>query len=101
MENETYTIELKDGTTFTNLMLNGNNYLSETPFDETKLTIGNFHDIKINNIPYTNMIARNYWHDTIDGLYHLIIDNLTPLELLQEEMEAKLDYLSMMTDVEL
>jgi len=97
--NETYKITLADGTIIDNLILNGNNYITTQEIDESKITSTNFHTITINDIEYNNMTLRNFWKDT-DG-YHIVISELTAQEKFEAQINAKLDYIAMMEDIEL
>lgn len=109
MDNTTYTITLYDNTVIDNLTLNGNNYISQEDVGEDNFTVDNLHQITItqkdengdiiSTTEYTNMKCTNYWQDT-DG-WHIVLHELTSQELLAIDINAKLDYIAMMTDIDL
>lgn len=96
---ENYTIILYDSTIIDNLTLNGNNFISPVDVGEDKLTLANLSRITINGVEYTDMVLRNYWQD-VDG-WHIIISEATPQEKFEATINAKIDYIAMMEDIDL
>ena len=96
---ENITLILADGTVIDNLILNGNNIISQIDVGEDKLSTVNLSRITINGVEYRDMLLRNYWQD-IDG-WHIVISEITPQERYEERINAKLDYIAMMEDIEL
>lgn len=96
---ELYTITLYDGTVIENLTLNGNNFISQTDVGEDNFSLANLSHITINDIEYTDMVLRNYWQDT-DG-WHIIISEATPQEKFEARINAKIDYIAMMEEIDL
>ena len=99
MEEGLYEIELLDGTVIGNLTLNGNNFISQVDVDINNLTASNLSRIIINGVEYRDMILRNYWND--DDGYHIIISEMTPFERMEVQLNAKIDYIAMMEDIDL
>lgn len=95
---ETHVIVLSDGTTLTNLGLNGNNYISSEPvYAET--FDGKLMSITIDDIPYENMelihildMGNEWWF----AFRELTID-----EIRNMKVRSDIDYLAMMSDVDL
>lgn len=96
---ENITLILADGTIIDNLTINGNNLISQTDVGEDKLSAVNLSRITINGTEYRDMLLRNYWKDT-DG-WHIVISEITPQERLEARINAKIDYIAMMEDLEL
>lgn len=98
-----YNIKLADGTELKNVELNGNNFITAESGFGSVLTPANLTSVEISdgNISesHENMILTNLW-EASDG-WHFIIREMTENEKLRLELEAKLEYLAMMTDVEL
>ena len=98
-----YTIKLKDGTTLSNLELNGNNYISQEEVEQSIFSAYNLTRVEISDGEKTevceNMTCCNFWRAN-DGT-HIILRPLSHEEMLRAEMDAKLEYIAMMTDVEL
>ena len=97
-----YTITLADGQQIRNLELNGNNYISKRHVDESIFTPTNLTRIAIsdgkNEEVYENMAISNFWTQE-DGT-HIIFRELSYYEKMMTALEAKLDFVAMMTDVE-
>lgn len=79
--------------------MNGNNIIPETEVADDELQESNLIKVRIDNTEYENMVCCNNFK--IDGRQHLIIRPLTERELKDRDIEAKLEYLAMMGDVEL
>lgn len=96
------TIKLADGTLLNNIELNGNNYISKVPVDESLLTNLNLRRVEIigeTTEVLENATLCNFWEQA-DGT-HMIFRLLSEPELKQEELNARIEYLAMMTDIEL
>lgn len=102
MDNKTYTITLTDGTIIENLTLNGNNYiskeqLSEEMFDDNCRTIvisdGEKEEVH-KNMELVQIVENNneYW---------FVLREITEQELAQLQIQSSIEYLAMMTGVEL
>ena len=94
---------LADGTEIKNLTRNGDNFISDTKVDEslfagnlTTLTITDGEDVTIemNNAELIQQIE-------YQGKYWLCFRELSERELKDIDMEAKIEYLAMMTDVDI
>lgn len=98
-----YKITLSDGTEIKNLELNGNNYISQNTVDESVFTPANLTRVRITGEDVEeiieNAILTNFWTDD-DGT-HIIMRPMTLEERKQEELNAKLEYLAMMADIDL
>jgi hypothetical protein len=102
-----YTITLADGTVLSDLTLNGNNYVSKTPIEKSVLSSKNLKHISINDgkvtKEYDNQVLEQLTtYEEDDGKeYHFILRDKTGDEIFREDVDAKLDYLAMMTEVDL
>lgn len=96
-----YQITLADGTTISDLRLNGNNFISKKRIRESVFD-GNLSDVVINDGEHdevhTNMeliqitkMGSEYW---------FILADIPKERLEKEQLRADIDYLAMMTDVE-
>lgn len=102
MEETRYTITLADGTEVSNLRLNGNNYISDTPVLEelftdncSPLTVSDGDTEEVHENAELIQIAQygdEYW---------IAFRDLTPAEIDSIKMHSDIEYLAMMTDVEL
>ena len=79
--------------------LNGNNIIPAVEVAEDELQQSNLVKVHIDNVEYENVVCINNFK--VDGKQHLIIRPLTARELKDRDIEAKLEYLAMMGDVEL
>lgn len=84
-----YSITLNDGTTITDLELNGNNFISQDEVDEEIFTPDNLKHIQVsdgeNVEEFDNLMLSNFW-EADDGT-HIIFRDKTPSDLLQERLE--------------
>ena len=98
-----YSIKLADGTKLENVELNGNNFITTDSEIENVLTPANLTAVEISDgnitASYENMICTNLWHQE-DG-WHFIIREMTQEEKRQLEIDAKLEYIAMMADIDL
>lgn len=102
MDERIYKITLADGTVIDNLKLNGNNYVSEKELTDD-IFIGNLDTVTIDDgdmaLTYNNMELiqlKKY----ADG-YYFILKEMSEAELQEIKVRADIDYIAMMTDIEL
>lgn len=98
------TITLQNGTTIKDLMLNGTNYISGRHIDES-IFRGNMGTVTFDDDDGGRKVMRNaelIQQVTYDGgsTWWLCFRELSQRELLDMELRAKIDYIAMMTDVE-
>lgn len=102
MEERNYTITLADGTTISNLKLNGNNFISQTEVTsdmfEDNLSAVEIFDGETTTRMYN---ARLIQIARCNNEYWFIIDEIPQSELVNMQLQANIEYLSMMVDVEL
>lgn len=102
MENKTYKITLTDGTVLDNLKLNGNNFISDTPIDE-EMFIDNCVSVTISDGSteelHENMALVQIMK--INEEYHFILKDLSTDEIERIKTKADIEYIAMMTEVEL
>ena len=98
MEETTFTIELADGTQIEGT-INGNNYITQQTVTEDMLDDLSLIGMKINDQELDNMTCCNLW--TAQDGTHMIFREKSREELAREEINAKLEYIAMMTEVEL
>ena len=79
--------------------MNGNNFITDQDINLKILSDENLVHIRIDNDDYLNYTCDNLWHEN-DGV-HFIIREITSDEWLLREINAKLEYLAMMTEVDL
>lgn len=103
LDKSPYTIKLADGRVISNLRLNGNNYISETQITESMFD-GNLSEVVITDKNgfeehHKNMALVQIMKVKQDYLF--ILRDKSALELWQEQVAANVDYIAMMTDLEL
>lgn len=102
VESRTYKITLADGTVISDLRLNGNNFVSKSRISETKFD-GNLSEVIINDgevdeihgpmaLVQVTKMGDEYW---------FILRDLSKNELEMAQIRANIDYISMMTEVDL
>lgn len=99
-----YTITLADGTKLENLELNGNNFVSKTAIDESIFTSKNLKRVTIvDEDGVTQILEYQVLEQLVqyDDEYHFILRDRTSDEDFKEDINAKIDYLAMMMEVEL
>lgn len=102
MDEKIYKVTLANGTVIDNLKLNGNNYISKKELS-ADMFLGNLGTVTINDggkdVVYENMtlvqIAK------YDDEYWFILRTMTKKELQEIKNRSDIDYIAMMTDVEL
>lgn len=98
--NKKYSITLGDGTVLKDLRLNGNNFISLAPITEsmfennlTHVVISDSTDEEVHD--YMQLVQIAQYPDE-EG-YHFVLIDISPDELRLMDMQAKIEYLSMMT----
>ena len=102
MNEQKYSITLSDGTTITNLTLNGNDYISRTPIDPNIFSYNcspivisdDMHDEIHDNMELVQLIKVNdeYW---------FILRDVSIEELAKIKLQSDIEYVAMMAGVEL
>lgn len=103
MEEKTWKIELADGTTLEGLALNGNNYISAK-----KLTEDTFEG-NLSHVIITDSDGKVEEHDNmalvqiqkVGTKYWFILRELTAQEIRDAKIQANIEYIAMMADVDL
>lgn len=102
---ESFKITLSDGTQFKNLKLSGNNYISKTKITEKDFK-GKLSKVIIEN--ETKGISEELEHmelvqilDYGDKGYYFVLRQLSADEIDKIKTKADIEYLAMMTDVDL
>ena len=94
-----YTITLHDGTEIKNLSLNGNNFISDTPLEES-LFAGNLQTVHISgpdmDKTHENMELVGIRQD--DGKYWFVLRELSAQELIEQKMMADIAELTAASD---
>lgn len=103
---KSWKITLSDGTTIENLRLNGNNFVSEAEIKKEmfdgkllKVTIEGIEDGKKVVNEYKNMELVQIVHYE-DG-YYFVLRELSQEEINMAKIQGNIEYLAMMTDVDL
>ena len=98
MNENTYTITLADGTKLSNLHLNGNNFVSESPIIKEQFEY-NCSPVIISNCTFEEKHENmELIHLQITGdQYYFILADIPEQELFNQKIMANLQYLSMMT----
>ncbi|MCD8119770.1 MAG: hypothetical protein LUE29_09895 [Lachnospiraceae bacterium] len=102
MDDKTYSITLADGTVLDTLSLNGNNFISKTAIS-ADIFESNLSSVTINDgetdKTYTNMTLVHLTE--YSGEYWFTLRELTSAEIKEMQLYSDLEYLAMMTGVEL
>lgn len=102
MDEKFYKITLADGTVIDNLRLNGNNYISDKELT-ADVFLGKLNKVVINDgerdVVYDNMTLVQIVK--YDEEYWFILRTMTKRELQDLKNRADIDYLAMMSDIEL
>lgn len=102
MDEKTYSITLSDGTVLSDLGLNGDNYISETPVDP-EVFVDNCSPIIISDgeveelhenmsLVQVTKMGNKYW---------FVLRDISVTELEKIKMQSDIEYLAMMSDIEL
>lgn len=99
MDETIYRVELGDGTTFENLTLNGNNYVSQSEITEEDFTdlthvIITGSDGSVQELGESELVQVAHYSDG----WYFILRELTAAEISRRDMEAQTFYTAMMTD---
>ncbi len=97
-----YTVTLADGTELAGLHLNGNNFVSDIPLTKEQFEF-NCAPVTISNGAITEThenMELNHLQVT-DGKYYFVLLDISPEELWKQKVTADMQYISMMTEVEL
>lgn len=103
MDENIYKVVLSDGTEIGNLKLNGNNFISAEPIDES-VFVGNCSPVTIGNG------ASEEIHDhmelvqiieQIPGEYWFVLRDISEEEIARTKMQADIEYVAMMSGIEL
>lgn len=104
---KSWKITLADGTKLENLSLNGNNFVSENEITED-IFEGNLLKVKIEGINEEGQeIIEEHNHMELiqiaqyDDGYYFALRDLTDEELEKMKMQSDIEYLAMMSDVDL
>lgn len=92
------TITFPDGEILDDLEMNGNNFVTSKALDE-KFFENNLDGVVIDGVTHDRMVLDAV--QTIDGKCYFIIRDMTENEIFQADVMGKIEYLSMMTDVEI
>lgn len=98
-----YTITLSDGREIRDLHLNGNNFVSDEEITEemvqdglSHITISNDRGLieEMDNVKFTQCLP-------IDGQYYFVLTPYTNDELWKMQVESNMQYMAMMSDIEI
>lgn len=103
---KTWKITLADGTQLENLRLNGNNFISDTKITADTFS-GNLSKVVIEGIEDGKETIQEYEHMELvqivhykDG-YYFVLRELSQDELDKIKTQADIEYLAMMSDIDL
>lgn len=102
-EEKFYSVTLADGTKLENLELNGNNYISKKPIDQS------LFDYNLDRVTISDGETEEIYQDMAlihvkelpGGLYMFALRNLSQDELGKAKLRADIDYLYMMTETDI
>lgn len=92
-------IELSDGSIIQNLEVNGNCLISENNIKNELLTDEMLSEIVIDGVTYKNITLVRKWVQ--DNKIWLAFRQKSEDEIWKEQCKSNLDYIAMMTDVDL
>ena len=97
-----YKITLSDGQTISGLTLNGTNFVSKDKIDES-IFDGNLSTMTISDgeTEYTMKNVELIQQMELKGEWYLAFRELSAQELRDMEVDAKIDYIAMMADVDM
>lgn len=102
MNDKIYSVTLADGTTIENLRLNGNNFVSDVEIDKSVFD-GNCHSVMISD-GETKTVHENMECVQVTQMgeeYWFVLRELSESELKEAKIQASIEYIAMMCDVEL
>lgn len=101
---KSFKITLADGTQLKNLKLSGNNYISKVKITEddfkgklSKITIENETDKTSEKLEHVELVQIVHYEDS----YYFVLRQLSADEIDKIKTKADIEYLAMMTDVDL
>ena len=104
-----YKLILEDGTTIENLTMNGSNYVSETEIDESifednlsTMTVVDEDagtEETLENVEFIQQVHYENFHGNTG--YYFCFRQLSERELKDLEVQAQIDYIAMMADIDL
>lgn len=103
---KSWKITLADGTQLKNLGLNGNNYISETKITEDDFK-GKLSNVIIEGKQDGNKIKETHEHMELvqitkyDDGYYFVLRDLSEEELKTKKMQGDIEYIAMMSDIDL
>lgn len=103
-----YTITLADGKIIDNLTLNGNNFVSQTEikesiFDNNLSTVTIKDDLGGEEVHH-DMALVQVVHYTMEGIepgWYFILRDVPEEERMKDKLRSDVDYIAMMTDVDI
>ena len=102
MDEKTYKITLSDGTVINNLSLNGNNFISKTSVTK-KMFTDNCSPVTINDGTmdevHNNMALVQV--SEVNGEYWFVLRDISLEELSRIKMQSDIEYVAMMSGIEL
>lgn len=102
MDELIYAITLEDGSIINDLRLNGNNFISKKEI-KSEIFDGNLGVVIINDgkkeIKYQNMILVQI--TKMEEEYWFVLREMSEQEIRDAKMRSDIDYLSMMTEIEI
>ncbi len=102
MDEKIYKIILADGTEIENLRLNGNNYISEDEISKDVFA-GNCSPVTISDGETSEIHENMECVQVIKNKaeYWFVLRDISPNELIQMKMQSDIEYVAMMSGVEL
>lgn len=101
---KSWKITLSDGTQLKDLKLSGNNYISKTKITEddfkgklSKITIENETDKTSEELEHVELVQIVHYEDG----YYFVLRELSQEEINMAKIQGNIEYLAMMTDVDL
>jgi hypothetical protein len=99
------TLTFADGQSITNLIANGDVFVSTTPvnteiFEDDNDSLIIVIDSQGSREEHTDWKFANVIH-TLEGEYWICFSQVTPLEQMELDIQAKLDYIAMMADIDI
>ncbi|MCC8049697.1 MAG: hypothetical protein LIP10_03425 [Clostridiales bacterium] len=103
MDDKTYSVELSDGTMFENLSINGSYYVTDQEITED-IFDGNCNAVTVSDGETTSTLTNMELINIIkfgDSQWGFALREMTPEELATMQVRSDIDYIAMMTGVEL
>lgn len=96
---ETVTLNLSNGQKIENLTVNGNCLISDADVSDTLLTDILLSSVTVGDVTYENVTLARKWVD--EGKTWLALRQKTDEEIRTENTKSTLEYIAMMSDVDL